>query len=79
MTPMADPARVLEEALALEPADRSRVAVELLESLEAPPAIDADRLWAEEIRRRLDEIESGTAELEDWETVRAQVHAVLKT
>jgi hypothetical protein len=75
---MTDPARILEAALALEPADRSRIAVELLESLEAPPAPDADGLWAEEIRRRVDEIESGAAELEDWESVRAQVHAVLK-
>jgi putative addiction module component (TIGR02574 family) len=75
---MADPARVLEEALALEPADRSRIAVELLESLEEPPAIDASNAWAEEIRRRVDEIERGTAEIEDWESVRAKVQAVLK-
>jgi len=33
---------------------------------------EASAAWSKEIRRRVDEVEAGTAELEDWETVRAR-------
>jgi hypothetical protein len=66
---MSDPARVLEEAMALEPADKARIAHELIQSLEQTDP-DAEALWRDEIRRRIDEIEAGTAELEDWAVVR---------
>jgi putative addiction module component (TIGR02574 family) len=71
---MSDPARVLAEALALEPDDKARIARELIQSLEkAEP--DAEALWRDEIRRRIDEIEAGTAELEDWAAVRERLRA----
>ena len=69
---MADPARVLEDALTLSTDDRARIAHELLHSLE-PEDVDAAAAWSQEIRRRVDEIEAGTAELEDWEIVRARL------
>lgn len=75
---MADPARVLEEALALAANDRARIAHELLHSLE-PEDADATAAWSDEIRRRVDEIEAGTAELEDWETVRARLDSAGRT
>jgi putative addiction module component (TIGR02574 family) len=71
---MADPARVLEDALALTTDDRARIAHELLNSLESEDA-DAAAAWSKEIRRRVEEIEAGTAELEDWEIVRARLEA----
>ena len=71
---MADPARVLEDALTLSTDDRARIAHELLHSLE-PEDVDAAAAWSKEIRRRVDEIEAGTAELEDWEIVRARLEA----
>ena len=71
---MADPARVLEDALTLSTDDRARIAHELLHSLE-PEDVDAAAAWSQEIRRRVDEIEAGTAELEDWEIVRARLEA----
>ena len=71
---MADPARVLEVALTLTTDDRARIAHELLLSLE-PEDADAAAAWSKEIRRRVDEIEAGTGELEDWETVRARLEA----
>jgi len=71
---MADPARVLEDALTLSTDDRARIAHELLHSLE-PEDADAAAAWSKEIRRRVDEIEAGTAELEDWEIVRARLEA----
>jgi putative addiction module component (TIGR02574 family) len=75
---MADAARVLEEALALAAGERARIAHELIQSLE-PEDSDAAAAWSDEIRRRVDEIEAGTAELEDWETVRARLEAAGRT
>jgi putative addiction module component (TIGR02574 family) len=75
---MADAARVLEEALALAADERARIAHELIHSLE-PEDADAAAAWSDEIRKRVDEIEAGTAELEDWETVRARLETVRRT
>ena len=74
---MSDPARVLEDGLSLPPTERTRVAIELLESVDPPPSHSAAEQWAEEIRRRVDEIEDGSVELEDWEAVRARLHTAL--
>lgn len=76
---MADPARVLEDALTLPVADRPRVAHELLKCLES---VDGDSdgevaaAWTDEIRRRIDEVEAGNAELHDMHTVSARLEAV---
>ncbi|MET0794023.1 MAG: addiction module protein [Polyangiaceae bacterium] len=50
------------------------MAYELIHSLE-PEDAEASAAWSKEIRRRVDEIEAGTAELQDWETVRARLDA----
>ncbi len=71
---MSDPVRILKEALELEPSLRAHLAHELIVSLEKADT-DADPLWREEIRQRIDEIEAGTVELEDWKTVRQRLHA----
>ena len=71
---MADPARVLEDALTLTTDDRARIAHELIHSLE-PEDAEASAAWGKEIRRRVDEIEAGTAELDDWAAVRARLEA----
>ena len=71
---MADGARVLEDALTLPVEDRARVAHELLRSLE-PDDGDVTAAWTDEIRRRVDEVEAGTAELDDLDTVRARLEA----
>ena len=53
------------EALALPPHDRVRLIERLIESLEADedeePA-EVERAWGEEVRRRLEEFDSGAAE-----------------
>lgn len=71
---MADAAHVLEEALTLSADERARLAHELIHSLE-PDDPDASVAWSDEIRRRVDEIEAGTAELEDWDSVKARLEA----
>lgn len=75
---MTDAARVLEEALALNADERARIAHELIHSLE-PEDADAAAVWSNEIRKRIDEIEAGTAELDDWESVRARLEAASRT
>lgn len=75
---MADRARVLEEALTLPVEDRAQVAHELLRSLEQDDP-DAAIAWTDEVRRRIDEVEAGTAELDDWETVKARLAAAGRT
>jgi len=71
---MSDPVRILKQALELDPSLRAHFAHELIVSLEQADT-DADLLWREEIRRRIDEIEAGSVELEDWEAVRQRLHA----
>lgn len=54
------------------------LARKLIDSLEdAEPKAAA--LWAEEIRRRFDEIEAGTAEIEDWDEVRDRLRAAARS
>jgi hypothetical protein len=53
------------------------VAHELIQSLEESDP-DAQALWVQEIRRRIDEIAARTAQLEDWETVRDRLQAAVR-
>jgi putative addiction module component (TIGR02574 family) len=50
---------LLEEALRLPAAERSEVAMKLFDSLDDSPDSELDASWDEEIRRRIDDIESG--------------------
>ncbi|HEY6292105.1 MAG TPA: addiction module protein [Terriglobia bacterium] len=49
------------EALKLESRERARLAEKLLSSLETLSPAEAERLWAEEALRRLEELEQGKA------------------
>jgi putative addiction module component (TIGR02574 family) len=72
---MADPARILEEALELSPGERARVARALIDSLDNSADEDADALWQAEVRARLDAVAAGAVELEDWAAVRDRLRA----
>ncbi|MFA9462515.1 addiction module protein [Thiohalorhabdus methylotrophus] len=52
---------ILEEAASLPVEERAQVVDSLLRSLN-PPEAEIDRKWAEEARRRLEEVRSGAAE-----------------
>lgn len=68
---MANLAEVLKNALSLEVRDRAALAEKLLSSLDELSEEEAERLWADEAKRRLEEYRAGCAE-----TVRAEeVHA----
>jgi putative addiction module component (TIGR02574 family) len=64
---------VLADALRLDPKARAEIAAELLASLDGPEDADAASAWDEEIQRRVDALERGTAKLESWESVRRRI------
>lgn len=58
---MADLAEVLRDALSLDVHDRAALAERLLASLEELSEEEAERLWAEEAQRRLEQYRAGRA------------------
>jgi putative addiction module component (TIGR02574 family) len=76
---MSDPVEELSrKARALPPEDRARLAEELLASLQQDRDPDIEAAWDEEIRRRIAEIENGTATLVPAEQVFAEVSKLFK-
>ena len=59
---MADPGKVVAEALTLRPRERAAVIVELLESLDGDPEADVSAAWDAEIKRRVDQVRDGSVE-----------------
>jgi len=75
---MANRAEVLREALSLATEDRAVLAAELLESLDGDPDPCVEGTWSAEIRRRVDEIRAGTAELVDADDVFARLDELVE-
>jgi len=71
----ADDIDVFTEALALPPDERARLARELLASLSEGEDPDAATYWLDEIERRAKEVRDGTAQFEDWDSVRARLES----
>lgn len=64
---------LLERVLALDEEDRATLAGALIESLEPLEAPDAEQAWDAEIRRRVEELESGAVEAVRWSEVRERL------
>lgn len=64
---------LFREASDLEENERAALAGLLLESLEAEPEPDVEAAWAEEIERRLRQIDAGEVELVPWEEVKRKL------
>jgi putative addiction module component (TIGR02574 family) len=64
---------VFREAFELPEDQRATLAGLLIESLELPPEPDVEAAWAEEAKRRWQDIESGAAPTIPWEEVRAKL------
>lgn len=75
---MADLAETLKSALALDIHDRATLAEKLLASLEDLSEAEADRLWAEEAQRRLDEHRAGRASAIPAEEVHKRAERLLR-
>jgi hypothetical protein len=69
--------KIVSEVLDLPPAVRAFVAEKLIESLDVASGGELSPEWREEIRRRCLEIDQGTAELHDAESVFARAFAAL--
>jgi putative addiction module component (TIGR02574 family) len=64
---------LFKEATELDEADRATLAGLLLESLDHEPATGVDAAWAEEIERRIQQLESGEVKTVSWEEVKASL------
>ena len=71
MTQEAD--RLLQEAMKLPPEARAALAGSLLESLEATVDEDAETAWAEEIAKRVRELDEGAVRPVPWIEVRRRI------
>ncbi len=71
-------AQLLKKALALPPEARAALAGSLLESLEEEPADEnVEAAWSEEIKRRIDDVDSGRVQMMPYEEVRRRLAALL--
>jgi putative addiction module component (TIGR02574 family) len=71
MSPTAED--LLKQALTLDEKDRASVAGALIESLHGQVDPDAEEAWDVEIRRRVEELESGAVETIPWAEVRERL------
>ena len=65
-----DASKILEEALKLPPEARAALAGSLIESLDETVDENAEAAWADEIARRVDDLNSGKAKTIPWSKAR---------
>ena len=75
---MSDPAEVFKSALSLDVHDRAALAQGLLASLEELSEEEAERLWAEEAQRRLEEYRAGRAKAVRAEQVMKKAESLFR-
>jgi putative addiction module component (TIGR02574 family) len=76
---MGNPARQLEsQALKLSPRQRARLAARLISSLDDQTDPEAEKLWAEEAERRLEELRSGKIKGRPAESVFRKARTALR-
>jgi len=71
--------KVLKAALRLPAKERAVVAHSLIKSLDEGVDSDAEAAWAEEITRRVKEIDEGKTKLIPWSKVRRKLYRKLKS
>lgn len=72
MSPAAE--TVLSSALALPEPERLKVAAAIMDSADTPPGLLVGTEWETELKRRMAEVDAGTAVFTPWEVVRQRVH-----
>ncbi|HKM84915.1 MAG TPA: addiction module protein [Terriglobales bacterium] len=76
MTP--DASELLKKALALPPEARAALATSLFESLDQEPADEGvEAAWSEEVKRRIEDIDSGKVQMIPYEEVLRRLAALL--
>lgn len=73
MTALAE--KIGKEALALPEAERAMIVQLLIDSIDGPPAADAQTAWDVELLRRLREVEAGNAKGRPAAEVFAEIRA----
>jgi putative addiction module component (TIGR02574 family) len=68
---------LLEQALSLPAEDRADLAASLLESLDGAADPDVEAAWAEEVERRIRDVESGKVKLIPWSEARRRLRQTL--
>ena len=68
---------LFREASELSETERAELAALLLESLEGEPDEGVEAAWAEEIERRMRQIDAGEVATIPWEQVRAELNALI--
>lgn len=66
---------LLDEAMKLPESERRVLALRLLESVGDDSPEDIERAWAEEARKRLDDIRSGRSQPVAWDEARRRIFA----
>ena len=67
---------LIDEALALDPSERSAVVVALLDSLDGEDEASVAKAWADEIRQRKSDLRSGAAQAVPWAEARSRLSAL---
>lgn len=67
-----------EQVLSLPPADRAKLAHELLESLDSLSPAELEALWVQEAERRARELDAGTVQLVPGDEVARKVRALAR-
>lgn len=70
---------ILDHALNLSPQERAQLARDIISSLDGGPDRDAEKAWAQEIKRRVEEVRDGTVTLVDWDVVRQRLRTRTST
>lgn len=75
---MANLAEVIKGAMSLDVRERAVLVEKLLASLDELSEGEADRLWAEESQRRLDQYRAGQAKAVSADVVHEKVNKLLR-
>jgi len=67
---------LIDEALALDPSERSAVVIALLDSLDGEDEASVAKAWADEIRQRKSDLRSGATQAVPWAEARARLSAL---
>jgi putative addiction module component (TIGR02574 family) len=65
---------VFAQAMELDPDERDLLIIRLTLESDEGKEPGYDEAWSAEIKRRLDEIDQGEADLMDWEDFRKELH-----
>jgi putative addiction module component (TIGR02574 family) len=70
--------KLLDSVLRLAEEDRATIAEHLIASLDRVTDDNAERMWQEEIAKRIMEIDSGTVTLVPWEEARKRLRGTYR-